>query len=350
MFLPALLKVTKGLNDMLKKFDKLKQKTTEFFNKIKQTQAFKDFTKNINKIKENVSELFENLKNKNAWDSIVKAKDTFLEINKTVADNLIPRFKELYDTIKPTLVNAFNELKETTDNNKGAFEKLGDFLKSSFTKAIESLSGVWSKFNNTVLKEFLYFCEQLIIPIVKGLYNEFLGLVEFFSTVLSPVFSSVMDILNEKLGGFFETAGNLIHSFTDILTGLLKFLQGTFTGDWDKAWDGIKQLFSGAWLGIQTAFEPIINGIIEKINKAIELMSKIPLLGKGLKDVKISELTPSSAYQTDQKLNFIPNSIKKNTTTNSATTNNITINGARMTDKELANAVKRGITMGAMAR
>ena len=33
----------------------------------------------------------------------------------------------------------------------------------------------------------------------------------------------------------------------ETLTGLTEFITGVFTGDWDRAWEGIKTIWAGFW-------------------------------------------------------------------------------------------------------
>ena len=43
-----------------------------------------------------------------------------------------------------------------------------------------------------------------------------------------------------------------------IFDGIIKFIRGVFTGDWKKAWEGIKNIFSSIWNGIKGIFKGVI--------------------------------------------------------------------------------------------
>lgn len=72
-----------------------------------------------------------------------------------------------------------------------------------------------------------------------------------------------------------------------VLQGIIEFVSGVFTGDWEKAWNGIQEIFKGVWNGIVTVTEGAINFIIDGINLLISALNKIqvnipdwvPLLG-----------------------------------------------------------------------
>ena len=58
-----------------------------------------------------------------------------------------------------------------------------------------------------------------------------------------------------------------------------------FTGDWTKAWEGIKKVFKGIWNGIVMILESVVNLIIKGVNWLIGKLNSLlenSLLAKGL--------------------------------------------------------------------
>lgn len=60
--------------------------------------------------------------------------------------------------------------------------------------------------------------------------------------------------------------GDVVCGILDALGGLLDFITGVFTGDWEKAWNGIKSFFKGIWDAIWGIIKGAINLIIDGIN------------------------------------------------------------------------------------
>lgn len=81
------------------------------------------------------------------------------------------------------------------------------------------------------------------------------------------------------LAAIFQTYGNFIsglfNSIKQWLSGIIEFISGVFTGDWTKAWEGVKDIFKGIWNGIITAVEYAINFIINGINLLISALNTI---------------------------------------------------------------------------
>ena len=77
------------------------------------------------------------------------------------------------------------------------------------------------------------FMENLF-PAISGLIPILLPILDVFLTVFGAQVVNAINFIVDVLGGVF-----------DILGGLITFLTGVFTGDWDKAWQGIQQIFDG---------------------------------------------------------------------------------------------------------
>lgn len=91
-------------------------------------------------------------------------------------------------------------------------------------------------------------------------------------------------VLGEILNGFFQTVENIWNSVKQIFEGIINFIQGVFSGNWEQAWTGIQQIFKGIWDGlVAIAKAPInaiiglINGLIGAVNSAINGLNSISI-------------------------------------------------------------------------
>jgi hypothetical protein len=141
---------------------------------------------------------------------------------------------------------------------------LADSIKSSFTPALQALGPLVQQLQAS-FKSFEPILGVIIALIAVSL-TAALAAVMAAINVLIPVISTVLQ-------GTFSVAGTYITTFIGVLTGMLKvfqgvndFLVGVFTGDWGKAWNGIKEIFSGVWIAI----EAIFTGALEILKTTIE--------------------------------------------------------------------------------
>lgn len=88
--------------------------------------------------------------------------------------------------------------------------------------------------------------------------------------------------LGEILNGFFATISTVWESIKQILNGVIDFIKGIFSGDWERVWNGVVEIFDGIFQGIvAVAKAPInavislINDVINKINGFIRMANKV---------------------------------------------------------------------------
>ena len=126
--------------------------------------------------------------------------------------------------------------------------------------------------------------------------------MNWFVDTFGPGIAGAVSTVIEVLGGFVGIAVDVANGVLEALNGVLNFLIGVFSGDWERAWDGISQVFKGVWNGIVGALEGAINLIIRGVNWLISQLNKVsfsipdwvPAVGGksfGFNIPKISELS-----------------------------------------------------------
>lgn len=144
---------------------------------------------------------------------------------------------------------------------------------------------------------------DMVIGLVVMLAEAFAPLIGDILPLLMTIFTkSVVPILGvaaEALYNLFAAIGPIvdaiatalmpiIEALMGVLGGLINFLVGVFTGDWERAWGGIKDFFGGIWNTIVSIVEGavnlvigLINGLITGLNGITEKVGipAIPLIG-----------------------------------------------------------------------
>jgi phage-related protein len=78
---------------------------------------------------------------------------------------------------------------------------------------------------------------------------------EHFGNIIGSIYDGFVSV-GKILLNWFDT---IFISAKKIFDGIIKFITGVFTGDWKKAWEGVKDIFSGIWDGIYTTFMTVYN-------------------------------------------------------------------------------------------
>ena len=121
--------------------------------------------------------------------------------------------------------------------------------------------------------------------LIAGIVATGLGFFFLTGSVIPLVIAGIAAVVVAVLGltgNLEEFCQNLKEN---ILGGLIDFITGVFTGDWTKAWEGIKKVFKGIWNGIVLILESAVNLIIKGVNWLIGKLNSLlenSLLAKGL--------------------------------------------------------------------
>lgn len=121
--------------------------------------------------------------------------------------------------------------------------------------------------------------------LIAGIVATGLGFFFLTGSVIPLVIAGIAAVVVAVLGltgNLEEFCQNLKEN---ILGGLIDFITGVFTGDWTKAWEGIKKVFKGIWNGIVMILESAVILIIKGVNWLIGKLNSLlenSLLAKGL--------------------------------------------------------------------
>lgn len=131
--------------------------------------------------------------------------------------------------------------------------------------------------------------EHIFDPFING-FKEVFG-IHSPSKVMAEMGGYLMDGL---LKGINDTIAPVVELFESIFNDFTTFVEGVFTGDWKKAWEGVAGIFKDVWNGIVSTLEGAVNLIIRGLNWLISQMNKISFTvpdwvpGVGGKSVGIS--------------------------------------------------------------
>lgn len=140
------------------------------------------------------------------------------------------------------------------------------------TAAFPALSGVITALTNPVFLVAAAVVGLVTLIATKG--DEIQAMLARFDEWLTGVFATDWtEIFGPVLGGafnaFFRNVENVWNGIKQIFNGVIDFIRGVFTGDWDRAWKGLGEVLRGivdTWVAIVKA---PINGIIGILNAAI---------------------------------------------------------------------------------
>lgn len=207
-------------------------------------------------------------------DNVDKLKETF--------NNVLTPIQTVTGTLADAMTYVGDKWNEVYDNYIGPFmESLKTGLSDTFSKFLDVYNEYVVPFMNNIADGLGSLWEEHLRPLVDKI-GEFVGsvvtaiqtlwemwlkplidwIIANIIPVLVPIFESIWNTIKNVFGSIADTIGGIIDTFK----GLIDFIVGVFTGDWSKAWEGIKTFFTGIWEAIKGFFETIWNalkGIVE---------------------------------------------------------------------------------------
>lgn len=97
-----------------------------------------------------------------------------------------------------------------------------------------------------------------------------------FFALIRPILTWLIQTVGGALIGAFEGAIQFISGALEAISGLLDIFVGIFTGDWRRAWNGIKTFFMGIWNAIKGFFNVVWNlGIIRLLRVGLSIIRSI---------------------------------------------------------------------------
>lgn len=158
--------------------------------------------------------------------AIAKAKSAFTAVSAAIGGISAPVVAVV--AVIGVLIAAFANLWKTNEEFRNKMTAIWDGIKSKFESFAQ---GIVDRLNA------LGFDFENFGEVVKAIWNGFCSL-------LAPIFEGVFNQVSVILG-----------SVLDALTGIFDVFIGIFTGNWDQAWQGVKEIFGAVWDLIKGTFE-----------------------------------------------------------------------------------------------
>lgn len=242
-----------------------------------------------------------------------------------VFDKIMNAVKNVGDTIR----NIFSD--ESLGNAKNFLinmfgEKSAGVINGVFTMitAVRNVIGGFITFCNTyvrpIIQDIFKFIVEEVLPLIAQKFAEWApiisGIIQNLWKAISSIGAAVLSVIQFlmptitniiKVG--IQTITGVIGSVLKVLQGVLDFVGGVFTGNWAKAWEGIKSIFAGVWEALKSIVKAPLNFIITSINTLIRGLKKlkipdwVPLVGG--KNLSIPEIPMLAKGSRNTPANFI---------------------------------------------
>lgn len=178
-------------------------------------------------------------------------------VRDAVADIYDSHLKPLFDSIASglseilgKLLDGYNEYIAPVLQNLGT--KFQELMEGPFGEAIEKIK----ELIGTLIDALKLLWENILVPLFSWIADN-----------IMPILAPIIEFIGNTVLNNISTIIKVVGDVAQALSGLITFIVGVFTGDWEKAWEGIQELFSGIW----NAMKDILSGKFEQIKNIIYL-------------------------------------------------------------------------------
>lgn len=203
------------------------------------------------KIVENILEMWTNVFN------IVGALSQALANAWNNAGNgtaIIQAIADIFIGIQDIVISIANSLLNwvMSDNFQSALNVVLGILADLFGYAQEIMAWVV-----TMYETYLAPVVDKILDCISRIIIAIGSIWEFLKPIIDTIIDVIMNVLEPVIDGLCGIIGGII----DALSGVMDFITGVFTGDWSKAWEGLKTFLGGIIDAVASLFTGLFNTI-----------------------------------------------------------------------------------------
>lgn len=172
------------------------------------------------------------------------------------------KIRDGLDFLGTQLTKIGTWFKKNKDTFTKVFDALSKAIQAVWKVAEPIFNAVWDVLKDIFAKIVDAALElgEYLAPLIEkasAFVEAFLAWAEA-SGILAFIIATVNQV-GDAFGYVIDYISGRVKAVIKILSGLIDFLTGVFTGDWKLMWAGIKQIFGGIWDAIGTTIEAVIN-------------------------------------------------------------------------------------------
>lgn len=208
--------------------------------------------------------------------AIAKTKSAFTAVSAAIGGISAPVVAVV--AVIAVLIAAFANLWKTNEEFRNKMTAIWDGIKSKFESfaqgIVDRLNALGFDFENfgEVVKAIWYgFC-SLLAPIFEGVFNQvsvilgsvldaLTGIFDVFIGIFTGNWDQAWQGVKEIFGAVWDLIKGTFESWTIAFKGIADTVLGWFGTTWDETWTNIKQFFVDIWNGITSFFSNVISSI-----------------------------------------------------------------------------------------
>ena len=214
-------------------------------------------------------------------DTFSAVQPIFSEI-KSIVEEAFKKLSETYDAHVKPMFDSFKE--GFTEIATKFLELYNTYFLPVLTYLSEKIQDFREQYLSPLIDKFMEFAGKTADAITVLWENVLLPFILWFMETAAPIIVEFVKTVIDRFFLFFEGVSKVVGDILEALDGLMDFIVGVFTGDWELAWEGIKTFFGSIWDAMKGIVSLAINTISSVIKTALDIIKGVwELVWNGIK-------------------------------------------------------------------
>lgn len=211
--------------------------------------------------------------------------DSLLPLVSAIIDSVLPVIIELLNILLPILTDLLSAILpviiELINSLLPVVTQIIDAVLPILIEVLNILTPILDliiQLLGPILELFMMLLQpilDLIIMAIGPLIEIFGSLITGILEPIQPILTFLASLFSEVLGGAIQSIQPIIDALMQVFGGLIDFISGVFSGNWEQAWNGIVNMFKGIFNLIPSFVESVINGAIDLINGILKGINSV---------------------------------------------------------------------------
>lgn len=238
--------------------------------------------------------------------------ETAAKLGRDILNMIAQPFIDNKDILKSAIEGSLGVIETVTSGVLTAVQNLSDAISRLYDEHVKPFFDSIANGLSSIFETLITGYNTYILPVLQGLAEQFKGLLEgplgdailkietflgklidslkllwesvlvplinWIIANLLPVIAEVINVVGTVAIKVIKSLIKIIGDVADTLSGIIDFLVGVFTGDWELAWQGIKEIADGVWslikdiiTGAWDAIKTVTKGALSIIKSIINV-------------------------------------------------------------------------------
>ncbi len=199
------------------------------------------------------------------WQGVI---DPFYQFMSMVLVDILTTFQSLWEKYGKT---TFANIRKLIVGLQETFQNLWtNFLQPIFEKIFSVLTELWTDHLQPLVAQIGEFAAKFVNAALTVYNNCILPLINWFINVFGPPISKVINSIIDSVKTAVGTIIDAVKNTLAVMGSILDFITAVFQLDWEKAWNAVKDIFQGIWIGMEGVVKGVVNNIISMINSMLQ--------------------------------------------------------------------------------